>query len=100
MRLASALSASASGGTASWSSCSPDSESRQTSSFLRLRSNPACNIEHGPPLSSLLGDSRSVSPEEALLHGSPEQAPQSDPWRQLLFRAKRQRWDLDGCSLS
>ncbi|MCA1698880.1 MAG: hypothetical protein LC790_08275, partial [Actinobacteria bacterium] len=36
--------------------------------------NPACNIEDGPPLSSLLGDSRSVSPEEALLHGSPEQA--------------------------
>jgi len=39
--------------------------------FFRLRSNPACNIEDGPPLSSLLGDSRSVSPEEALLHGSP-----------------------------
>src|SRR5215207_4716333 len=33
------------------------------STFLRLRSNPACNIEDGPPLSSLLGDSRSVSPE-------------------------------------
>src|SRR6266498_3063848 len=74
MRLARVLSASASGGAASWSSCSPDSESRQTSSFLRLRSNPACNIEVGPPLSSLLGDSRSVSPEGALLHGSPSRA--------------------------
>jgi hypothetical protein len=31
--------------------------------LFRLRSNPACNIEVGPPLSSLLGDSRSVSPE-------------------------------------
>jgi hypothetical protein len=28
-------------------------------------------IEDGPPLNSLLGDSRSVSPEEALLHCSP-----------------------------
>src|SRR5215216_4885767 len=71
MRLARVLRASASGGAASWSRCSPDSESRQISSFLRLRSNPACNIEDGPPLSSLLGDNRSVSPEEALLHGSP-----------------------------
>ena len=33
-----------SGGTPSWSRCSPSSESRQTSSFLRLRSNPACNM--------------------------------------------------------
>ena len=33
------------------------------SSFLfRLRSSPTCNIEVGPPLRSLLGDSRSVSP--------------------------------------
>jgi hypothetical protein len=72
MRLARVLSASASGGVASWSSCSPRSESRHTSTFLRLRSNPACNIEVGPPLSSLLGDSRSVSPEGALLHGSPK----------------------------
>ena len=52
----------------------PVSESRQTSTFFRLRSNPACNIEVGPPLSSLLGDSRSVSPKGALLHGSPEAA--------------------------
>ena len=79
-RLASVLSASASGPAASWSSCSPDSESRQTSTFFRLRSNPACNIEDGPPLSSLLGDSRSVSPEEALLHGSPlRESPRDAP---------------------
>ena len=53
---------------------SPDSDSKQTSTLRRDRSNPACNVEDGPPLSSLLGDSRSVSPEEALLHGSPRQA--------------------------
>src|SRR6266511_5308808 len=84
MRLARVLSASASGGAASWSSCSPDSESRQTSSFLRLRSNPACNIEDAPPLSSLLGDSRSVSPEGALLHGSPKRnLPTPAAWKPL-----------------
>src|SRR5215207_983966 len=74
MRLASVLSASASGGAASWPRCSPRSLRRQTSTLRRDRSNPACNIEDGPPLSSLLGDSRSVSPEGALLHGSPKQA--------------------------
>jgi hypothetical protein len=45
------------------SSRRPTSERRHTSTFLRLRSNPACNIEGGSPLSSLLGDSRRVSPE-------------------------------------
>jgi hypothetical protein len=56
IRLANLLSDSTSGATASWSRCSPRSESRQTSSLRRLRSNPACNIEVGPPLSSLLGE--------------------------------------------
>src|SRR5215207_4208584 len=74
MRLASVLSASASGGAASWPRCSPRSLRRQTSTLRRDRSNPACNIEDGPPLSSLLGDSRSVSPEGAFLHGSPKRA--------------------------
>ena len=35
------------GGTTSWSRCSPRSESGQISSFLRLRSSPACNIALG-----------------------------------------------------
>jgi hypothetical protein len=69
---ASLLSESTSGGTASWSRCSPSSESRQISSFLRLRSSPACNMWQG-----LLGAfgwraRLSVSPTEALLHGSPK----------------------------
>jgi hypothetical protein len=72
IRRASLLSDSASGGVASWSRYSPSSLRRQTSTLRRLRSNPACNIEVGPPLRSLLGDSRSVSPEGALLHGSPK----------------------------
>ena len=52
------------------------------------QSKPTCNIEDGPPLSSLLGDSRSVSPEEALLHGSPKRerpplaAPAGSIWTQ------------------
>jgi hypothetical protein len=49
MRQASLLSESTSGATASWSRCSPRFESRQTSSFLRLRSSPACNIGRRPP---------------------------------------------------
>jgi hypothetical protein len=44
MRLASVLNESTSGGTASWSRCSPSPESRQTSSLFRLRSSPACNM--------------------------------------------------------
>jgi hypothetical protein len=44
IRRASVLSESTSGGTTSWSRCSPSPESRQTSSFRRLRSNPACNM--------------------------------------------------------
>jgi transposase IS116/IS110/IS902 family protein len=49
IRRASLLSEPASGGIVSWSRCSPAPESRHTSTFLRLRSNPACNIEAGPP---------------------------------------------------
>jgi hypothetical protein len=74
IRRASLVSESASGGIASRSKCSPAPDSRHTSTFLRLRSNPACNIEAGPPLNSPLGDSRSVPPEGALLHGSPLRA--------------------------
>ena len=72
IRRASQRSESAPGGAASWSRCSPSPEGKQTSTLFRLRSNPACKIEVGPPLSSLLGNSRSVSPEGALLHGSPK----------------------------
>ena len=48
--------------------------SRERSQRVEVRRATASwssNIEVGPPLSALLGDSRSVSPEEALLHGSP-----------------------------
>ncbi len=44
IRRARVFSESTSGGTASWSRCSPPSPSRQTSSLFRLRSNPACNM--------------------------------------------------------
>ena len=56
IRRASVLSESASGGTASWSRCSPSSLSRQTSTLRRLRSNPACNIEAGLLWMRFVGD--------------------------------------------
>ena len=70
-RRASERNPSASGGATPTSTRSPDSSSRQKSRRLRLRSNPACNIELGPPLGNPHRTSRSLPAEEALLHRIP-----------------------------
>ena len=56
IRRASVLSESTSGGTASWSRCSPWSESRQTSSLLSTEIESGVQHLSGPPWCSLLGD--------------------------------------------
>ncbi len=66
IRRASLRSESTSAGTASWSRCSPRPESKQTSSFRRLSSNPACNTVKRVSLVLAVGQHR-----EGVTNGGP-----------------------------
>ena len=88
MRRASLLDESDSGGTTSWSSARRPRSGSQTSTLRRLRSNPACNIEDGPPLSSLLGDSGRVTRGPFFMAFRQHSAP---------TEARLQAWAGSGC---